>query len=136
MPGQKTVLDKARMYLMRYAPEGSESVETKMIARSPYRVKRAATNLFDYYTREPVRMKDVDVLGEVYGPYTKEQQKLMERLSGKWAPAADLHEWYVKFDDGSYTYVDAFDQQEVLEILSRRGINKHVEHILRTTPLL
>ena len=136
MPGQKTMLDKARMYLMRYAPEGREPVETKMIARSPHRVKRAATNLFDYYTREPVKMKDVDVLGEVYGPYTKEQQKLMERLSGKWAPAADQHEWEVRFDDGSYTYVDAFSKEEVLEMLGRRGIVERVVSILRTTPLL
>lgn len=136
MPGQKTMLNKARMYLMRYAPEGREPVETKMIARSPYRVKRAATNLFDYNTREPVKMKDVEVLGEVYGPYTKEQQKLMERLSGKWAPAADLHEWEVRFDDGSYTYVDAFNQQEVLETLYRRGIRGRVVSILRTTDLL
>lgn len=136
MPKAKTMLDKAHMYLMRYAPAGREPVETKMIARSPHRVRRAATNFIDYYTREPVRMKDVDVLGEVYGPYTMEQQRLMEHLSGKWAPAADLHQWEVRFDDGSYTYVDAFSQQEVLETLGRRGINKHVVNILPTTMLL
>lgn len=136
MPKAKTMLDKAHMYLMRYAPVGREPVETKMIARSPYRVKRAATNFLDYYTREPVKMKDVEVPGEVYGPYTKEQQRLMERLSGKWAPAADLNQWEVRFDDGSYTYVDAFSQQEVLETLYRRGIRNRVVNILPTNMLL
>ena len=133
------MLDKARMYLMRYAPKDRDVVEMQMIARSPSHGRRAATNFLDYDTREPVKMRNVDVLGEFYGPYTPEQSRLLNELSRKWAPAAAKREWEVLFDDGSTTYVNAFDKDEIFEMFNplRTGKwDRYIERVLPTVPLL